>query len=133
MVNSIDLSSTGRVRALALEKFVLLTLHLDNPSFYLQFDDIKKLYLRDLEANFSHASHAVLNKLLQNEDFMLHYAIASMAKNHNYFSQIDTYMKELARITIKMGNQGKHMQQRLEEALSKEIAIGNLETNFLAD
>lgn len=56
-----------------------------------------------------------------------------MAKNHNYFSQIDTYMKELARITIKMGNQGKHMQQRLEEALSKEIAIGNLETNFLAD
>lgn len=44
MVNSVDFTSVGRVRALALEKFVLLVLHLDNPSFYKQFDDIKKSY-----------------------------------------------------------------------------------------
>lgn len=133
MVNSVDLSSSGRVRALALEKFVFLTLHLDNPSFYLQFEDVKKLYLRDLEANFSGASPSVLQNLLKNEDFMLHYALASLAKNHNFFSQIDSYMKELARITIGMGAQGRHMQSRLEEALGKEIAIGNTEANLWVD
>ena len=52
MVNSIDFSTQGRLRALALEKFVFLVLQLDNPSFYLQFDDVKKMYIRDLETNF---------------------------------------------------------------------------------
>lgn len=61
---------------------------------------------------------------------MLHYAILSLAKNHNFFSQIDNYMKELARITIGMGAQGEHMRRRLEEALSKEVAIGKNETNL---
>ncbi len=52
LVNSVDFSTQSKARALALEKFVFLILHLDNPSFYKQFDDVKKLYMRELEANF---------------------------------------------------------------------------------
>ena len=44
----------------------------------------------------------ILAKLLEDEEFMLHYQLTSLAKNNNYFSQIDTYMKELARIAIDM-------------------------------
>jgi hypothetical protein len=34
LVNSIDFQTAGRVRALTLEKFLLLTLHLENPAYY---------------------------------------------------------------------------------------------------
>jgi hypothetical protein len=35
LVNSIDLNSQGKTRAIALERIVFLVLQLDNPSFYL--------------------------------------------------------------------------------------------------
>jgi hypothetical protein len=44
MVNSVDLSTHGRMRAIALEKFVFLVLQLENPTFYQQFNDVKKYY-----------------------------------------------------------------------------------------
>ena len=57
---------------------------------------------------------------------MLHYNLVSLAKNHNFFGSIDQYMKEFSRIVMKLPN--KQLQNRLESALSKEIAIGvNLE------
>jgi hypothetical protein len=40
-----------------------------------------------------------------------------LAKNSNFFSQLDNYMKELARIL------SPALQQRLEWALTKEVAI----------
>lgn len=52
---------------------------------------------------------------------MLTFNLVSLAKNHNFFSQIDNYMKELARISLGLSN--KHIQERLEEVLSREIAI----------
>jgi hypothetical protein len=87
------------VRALALEKFLFLTLQLENPAFYKQFDEVKKLYLRDLETHLQ-VSTAVASKLVEDEQFMLHFQLTSLAKNHNFFSQIDSYMKEFARISL---------------------------------
>jgi hypothetical protein len=55
-VNSVDFSTLSKARALALEKFVMLILQLDNPSFYKQFDDVKKMYMRELEANFGNTN-----------------------------------------------------------------------------
>lgn len=98
LVNSIDFQTTGRVRALTLEKFLLLTLHLENSAFYKQFDDIKKLYLRDLETHLQ-VQGAVASKLLEDEEFMLQFQLISLAKNHNFFSQVDNYMKEFARLS----------------------------------
>lgn len=118
LVSSVDLMSQGRVRALALEKFVFLVLHLDNPAFYLQFPDIVKMYQRDLEANLA-VEGEVLDKLLQNPEFMLTYAVVGLAKNHNFFSQVDGYMKEFARISMGI----PHLQAKLEEVLTREIAI----------
>lgn len=89
------------MRALTLEKFLLLTLHLENPAFYKQFDDIKKLYMRDLETHLQ-VQGAVASKLLEDEEFMLHFQLISLAKNHNFFSQVDTYMKEFARLSLEV-------------------------------
>lgn len=99
LVHSIDFQTAGRVRALALEKFLFLTLHLENPSFYKRFDDVKKLYLRDLETHLQ-VGPAVAARLLEDEQFMLHFQLVSLAKNHNFFSQVDTYMKEFARLSL---------------------------------
>lgn len=124
MVNSLDFSNQyGRLRALALEKFAFLILHLDNPSFYLQFEDIKKMYLRDLEMNLVGVPTERLVQLLQDPQFMLNYSIVSLAKNHNFFGQIDTYMKELARIALTLPAEQQHLVRNLEEALSAEVAI----------
>ena len=65
---------------MALEKFVLLVLQLDNPSFYKQFEDVKKMYMRELEANFG-SSNQNLSALLEDADFMLTFSVVSLAKN----------------------------------------------------
>ncbi len=79
-MNSVDFSTLSKARALALEKFVMLILQLDNPSFYKQFDDVKKMYMRELEANFGN-SNQNLSALLEDADFMLTFSVVSIAKN----------------------------------------------------
>ena len=37
LVNSVDFTSQGKTRAIALEKFIFLVLQLENPSYYQQF------------------------------------------------------------------------------------------------
>lgn len=41
MYNSTDISTTGRIRSVVLERFIFLLLQLDNPSFYKNFDEVK--------------------------------------------------------------------------------------------
>jgi hypothetical protein len=48
MINTTDISSQGRVRSLPLERFLFLTLHLNDPNFYLKFPEMKEMYLREL-------------------------------------------------------------------------------------
>ena len=45
LFNASDLSTTGRIRCVVLERFIFLILQLDNPSFYQQFDEVKKMFL----------------------------------------------------------------------------------------
>ena len=128
MVNSVDFSSYGKTRAIALEKFVFLVLQLENPTYYQQFADVKKMYQRDLETSYSPSIAAAL---VEDADFLLTYSLVSMAKNLNFFGQLDVYMKELARITLSLKNTA--LSSRLEEVLSREIAITtNKETYYQA-
>lgn len=129
LVNSVDFSTQSKARALALEKFVILTLQLDNPAFYQQFPDVKKMFMRELEANFGSSSSENLGALLEDADFMLAFSVVSLAKNQNFFGQIDTYMKEFARLTLQFPD----ISNRLEAVLSKEIAIVPSGSYFVAD
>jgi hypothetical protein len=52
---------------------------------------------------------------------MLSYNVVLLAKNHNYFTSMDGYMKELARITLTLPN--SQLRERLESVLSKEVVI----------
>ena len=128
MVNSVDFSSQGKTRALALEKFAFLLLQLEDPSFYQKFADVKKMYLRDLETNYS---AKVAEALIEDAEFMLTYSFVNMAKNMNFFGQIDTYMKEFARVVLSIKQAGG-LAERLEAVLSKEIVIANGASKDLA-
>lgn len=57
------------------------------------------MFLRDLEANFGNENQN-LSALLEDAEFMLTFSVVSLAKNQNFFGQIDTYMKEFARLTL---------------------------------
>jgi len=94
---------------LALEKFIFLLLQLDNPSFYKQFEDVQKMFLRELEVNFPGVDNANLQRLLQDPEFMLTFNVVSLAKNQNFFGQIDNYMKEFARLTLSFGHENNHI------------------------
>jgi hypothetical protein len=78
------------------------------------------MYVRDLETQYS---PSISSALVEDADFLLTYSLVSMAKNLNFFGQMDGYMKELARITLSFKKQS--VSQRFEEVLSREIAIVN--------
>ena len=78
------------------------------------------MYQRDLETNYSPSIAAAL---VEDADFLLTYSIVSMAKNLNFFGQLDLYMKEFARVTLSLKNVNPAISQRLEQVLSREIAI----------
>ena len=96
----------------------MLILQLEDPKYYQKFPDVKKMYTRELEISYS---PSIASSLVEDADFLLTYSLVSMAKNLNFFGQLDTYMKELARFTLTLST--PHLSQRLEEALSREIAI----------
>lgn len=76
------------------------------------------MYLRELETSYS---QSIASSLVEDADFLLTYSLVSMAKNLNFFGQLDVYMKEFARLTLSLKD--KVLSQRLEEALSREIAV----------
>ena len=78
------------------------------------------MYQRDLEANFGKENQKI-GQLLEDTEFMLTYNLVSLAKNHNFFGQMDKYMKELARILIDLPH--SHLKDTLEYGLSKEVCI----------
>jgi hypothetical protein len=69
------------------------------------------MYQRDLETNYSPSIAAAL---VEDADFLLTYSIVSMAKNLNFFGQLDLYMKEFARVTLSLKNVNPAISQRLE-------------------
>lgn len=60
---------------------------------------------RDLEANYGADKKDVIQKFIENPDFMLVFNVVSLAKNHNFFGKLDDYMKEFARILINLPDQ----------------------------
>lgn len=69
--------------------------------------------------------------MIDNPHFMLYYNLLSLAKNHNFFAQVDDYMKEFAGILMELKDQS--LAQRLEEALAKEISIIRLDKSTALD
>ena len=65
---------------------MFLTLQLDNPSYYLKFDDVKKMYIRDMEISLGVSDKHLAVKLVEDPEFMLSYSLVSLAKNHNFFA-----------------------------------------------
>ena len=53
---------------------------------------------------------------------MLKFQLVSLAKNHNFYGQIDRYMKEFIRICLETSQQG--LLKNLESLLNSEVSIG---------
>ncbi len=82
------------------------------------------MYLRELDKNYNLTgfSKSQILQLVEDPEFILTFNLVAMAKNMNFFSTMDEYMKEFSRILLELP-QAEHIQQRLEKVLSKEIAI----------
>lgn len=78
----------------------------------------------DLESAFNikinEDDKQLLQRMLDNPDFMLQFNLLALAKNHNYFTSIDEYLKKFSKILL---NTQPQLAKRLELALSKEIVI----------
>lgn len=99
-------------------------IRLDNPGFYKNNEEVKKMFLRELEVNYNVtdvAQQAQIFKLVENEEYMLTFSVLSLAKNHNFFASLDNYMKEFSRICLRF--MPEHISKRLEEVLNREILI----------
>lgn len=57
------------------------------------------MYLRELETTYTPGIAAAL---VEDADFMLTYSLVSLARNHNFFGQIDLYLKEFSRIALSL-------------------------------
>ncbi len=62
-----------------------------------------------------------LFKLVEDSEYMMAQQMLYIAKNYNYFGQMDRYMKQFAKIVTELPN--KKMAERLENLLNKEIVI----------
>ena len=69
--------------------------------------------------------------MVDNPEYMLKFNIMLMSKNHNFFGQMDNYMKEFARIT--MGLNDPKISARLEKALNTEVVLTSDEGVDLVD
>lgn len=61
--------------------------------------------------------------LINDPEFNLTLSTLSIAKNHNYFGNVDHYMKEFASILIEDKNIPTHMVNNLQRVLNVEIAL----------
>ncbi|CDW78620.1 UNKNOWN [Stylonychia lemnae] len=131
-INTTDQTVTNRPRAIPLERFLTLILQLDNPSFYLNQKEgieIKEMFQRQLVLNYNiqeDLNETPALRLVEDPEFMLAFNVLLMAKNHNFFGNMDGYMKEFSRLVLDC--LPYHMSQRLENVLSKEIFIRGLNT-----
>lgn len=43
--------------------------------------------------------------MIENPDFMLQFNLLALAKNHNYFGEIDNYLKRFSKIILKTSSE----------------------------
>jgi hypothetical protein len=59
--------------------------------------------------------------LVEDAEFMAKWQVVALAKNHNFFGGMDSYMKEFARICMETGDQS--LIRNLESLLNTEISL----------
>lgn len=82
------------------------------------------MFLLDLEFTYNvkdAKDKELINRLVEDPEYLLHFNLLLLSKNHNFFCSMDAYMKEFARLTLSFQDQA--IQGRLEKALNKEVAI----------
>ena len=109
---------------LLLDRFIALLMQLDGDAKALaQFSQRQLASVYAPGADTSQVEKArVIESLAAESDFMLKFQVLQIAKQHNLFNQVDTYMKEFARISVDLPDGGQ-IASKLERVLNSEIAI----------
>ena len=62
--------------------------------------------------------------MISDEDFMLKYMLMSIAKDHNFFGQVEGIMREFGRVLIEQRNRGcGPLAKAFEEALNSPFIV----------
>lgn len=111
-------------RSPLLERFAAILLQLNEPAFYLNSQSMAGMQLGELTLSLSlHDDNAHMLQLIHDPEFNLILNTLAMAKNHNYFGNVDHYMKEFASILIEDKNIPTHVVNNLQRVLNVEIAL----------
>lgn len=101
-------------------------------------ESINDFFACDFEAAFPEEKQEemfrAIDKIANNRQHALQWSLIQIAKQHNLFSGVDRYMRELARVLWNLND--KHLCNVLESALNKEIAIptpGAHKQKFISD
>ena len=84
-----------------LDRFLTLLATLKRPSLTSESPALRSRFLEELTLAYG---PSVPLSLVDNQDFMLKFQLVSLAKNHNFFGGMDTYMKEFSRMVLDMGD-----------------------------
>jgi hypothetical protein len=84
-----------------LDRFLTLLATLKNPSLTNESPALRSRFLEELTLAYG---PSVPLSLVDNHDFMLKFQLVSLAKNHNFFGGMDTFMKEFSRMVLDMGD-----------------------------
>ena len=106
-----------------LDRFLNLMLSLHKPDFYKGIKYSEQEFATELGLAYALRSdeRAIAYNLIHDPEYMLPYQVLALAKHHNYFGQVDQYMKEFARICVETGNQ--RIIKNLERLLNVEVGV----------
>lgn len=90
----------------------------------MKFKEIEEYFRKDLLAAYNIKAEddltGLIGKIVNNSELLLRTSLITLARNHNFFGEIDHYMKGFSKEILKLS---EPMTQRLEQALTSEIVI----------
>ena len=69
--------------------------------------------------------HEIFQKLATDNEFMEKFTVLQIAKQHNLYGMVDSYMRSFGRICVSEIQDGGIIAKRLEALLNKQIAIAD--------
>lgn len=98
-----------------LDRFLNLLATLKDPSLVKKSEYLKNNFITEL--GMSGANY----QLVEDAEYMAKWQVVALAKNHNFFGGMDSYMKEFANICMETKDQG--LIRNLEALLNTEISL----------
>lgn len=125
-LNSVEQNSNSLP---AVDRFVNLAMQLENPSFSSSYLTNKLASELNLAYGIGSDKKNLAYNLLSDKEYMMKFQVVSLAKHHNYYGHMDTYMKQFCNVIVQNGD--RQAVKTLERVMNAEVSIRNPKTTEL--